>query len=161
MQFYDVSPALARWLIARAAKRLQNGLKDRYHEEWLSHLQECNGKLGALFHGLGCLWASFAMRMPLSKLMVQTKAYILMLFMEWLVRLRIEVRARQINTAAQSGIDKAESERIFETIVEDMAKIVLFGMYRKQVFTFDPDNAALNAMMKPLLALLKWPSRKL
>ncbi|MEZ5787874.1 MAG: hypothetical protein R3D62_15685 [Xanthobacteraceae bacterium] len=54
-ELYDRAPSLARWLIACAVGRLPDYERDRYREEWLAHLNECPGKLGQLWHALGCL----------------------------------------------------------------------------------------------------------
>jgi hypothetical protein len=60
-QLYDCTPLLARWLVLRAIVRLPQSERDRYREEWLSHLAECPGKLTGLYHAFGCLRASGAL----------------------------------------------------------------------------------------------------
>jgi hypothetical protein len=42
--------------------RLPVDARERYSEEWLSHLAECQGKIGKVLHSIGCLRASFSIR---------------------------------------------------------------------------------------------------
>ena len=53
-ELYDHAPSLAVWLVERAASQLPEPKRNRYREEWLAHLDECPGKLGKLYHALGC-----------------------------------------------------------------------------------------------------------
>lgn len=50
----DWIPALARRIVRYAVFQLPQRERERYREEWLSHLEECPGKLGKLFHSVGC-----------------------------------------------------------------------------------------------------------
>ena len=61
-QLYETLPSVAKWLIARAAARLTIKNRDRYSEEWLSHLSRCDGNLAKFFHAVGCFKASYIMR---------------------------------------------------------------------------------------------------
>jgi hypothetical protein len=62
---YDQATPLSKWLIGWAAARLKQNRRERFHEEWLSHLAECEGKLAKLWHGLGCCAASLRLNPPL------------------------------------------------------------------------------------------------
>lgn len=53
-ELYDRAPRLSRALIRCAVKRLPNGVRHRYEEEWLAHQAECPGNLSKLVHGVGC-----------------------------------------------------------------------------------------------------------
>jgi hypothetical protein len=61
-QIYDSGPRIARWLIAWAVARLPGECAPRMHEEWLAHLNACEGKMGMVAHGIGCVVASFKFR---------------------------------------------------------------------------------------------------
>jgi hypothetical protein len=56
-EIYDRAPSLARWILLRACMRLPVDARERYSEEWLSHLAECQGKIGKVLHSIGCLRA--------------------------------------------------------------------------------------------------------
>jgi hypothetical protein len=64
-QLYDQAAALSRWLIGWAARRLGRDVCERFHEEWLSHLNDCYGNLAKLWHALGCVVASLRLNPPL------------------------------------------------------------------------------------------------
>lgn len=61
-ELYDRAPTFARWILMRACMRLPKQSRDRYSEEWLSHLAECQGKVGKLLHAIGCFRASLFIR---------------------------------------------------------------------------------------------------
>lgn len=44
----------ARKLIERAARTLDPPARSRYEEEWLAHLEQCQGNITKLLHGFGC-----------------------------------------------------------------------------------------------------------
>jgi hypothetical protein len=48
------APRLGRWFIKHAVRQLPPSKRDQYHEEWLSHLDECPGGIDKLRHALGC-----------------------------------------------------------------------------------------------------------
>jgi hypothetical protein len=51
----DWLPAIARWLIKRATRRLPTSVQQRHLEEWLADNNDYPGKLGKLLHALGCV----------------------------------------------------------------------------------------------------------
>lgn len=53
------APQLGRWFIKHAVLQLPASARDRFNEEWLSHLDECPGALGKLRHSLGCYFHAF------------------------------------------------------------------------------------------------------
>lgn len=59
-EIYDRSPRLANWLIGRAIERLPEHQRPRYREEWSAHLDECPGKLGKIWHAIGCSFSASA-----------------------------------------------------------------------------------------------------
>jgi hypothetical protein len=67
-EFYDRAPNLAAWLIARAVRQLPEPDRARYLEEWRGHLEECPGKLGKLWHALGCCFGATKLGTELSVL---------------------------------------------------------------------------------------------
>lgn len=54
-ELYDRAPLFAVSLIEHAVKRLPEHEQERYREEWLAHLNEHHGKLGKVWHALGCV----------------------------------------------------------------------------------------------------------
>jgi hypothetical protein len=50
-ELYD--RALAQWIVRRAATRLSLNDRERYREEWLSHLEDCDGKITQIMHAVG------------------------------------------------------------------------------------------------------------
>jgi len=52
-EFYDRTPSIAIWLIARAVAKLPDVDRARYQEELRAHLDEYPGKLGKLLHAVG------------------------------------------------------------------------------------------------------------
>jgi uncharacterized protein YjiS (DUF1127 family) len=54
----DWIPSLARHLVDRAVSRLPAQERDRYREEWYAHINDCPGKLGKVWHAVGCLAGS-------------------------------------------------------------------------------------------------------
>ncbi len=81
-QLYDGSTTGARFLIKVASGRLPSGKRDRYREEWLGHLDDCEGKLAKLYHGLGCFLASHRMHSPVARYLGTTWSYLVLLSME-------------------------------------------------------------------------------
>ena len=57
-EVYHSLPAIARWIIKKSAARLPQHLSERYHEEWLAHVNECNGNIRKILVACGCLRAS-------------------------------------------------------------------------------------------------------
>jgi hypothetical protein len=51
----EQAPVLARKLITRAVQRLPATQRERYLEEWLSHLDQCEGVIPKLLHSIGCV----------------------------------------------------------------------------------------------------------
>jgi hypothetical protein len=45
---------IARWIISKAVERLPADERDRFREEWASHLDEMPGMVRKLGHALGC-----------------------------------------------------------------------------------------------------------
>jgi hypothetical protein len=54
-ELYDRVPGFAASLIRAAARQLPPPARERYREEWLAHMTECQGGLSKLLHGLECL----------------------------------------------------------------------------------------------------------
>ena len=52
------STSIARWLIRRAARRVPEGHRARFHEEWMAHLNDAGTVLRKLSHAMGCLYAA-------------------------------------------------------------------------------------------------------
>jgi hypothetical protein len=63
-EIYDRGPTLARKMVRVAAKRLPVNVRERYEEEWLAHLDECDGKLSKLLHGLECVFCARTLGRP-------------------------------------------------------------------------------------------------
>jgi hypothetical protein len=63
-ELYDCAPSIARWLLKKAVARLPEQQRQRYHEEWHAHLEECPGKLGKLWHAFGCAYSSSKLAVP-------------------------------------------------------------------------------------------------
>jgi hypothetical protein len=61
-ELQDWMPTVTRRIVDRAVARLPKEERERYREEWYAHLDECPGKLGKLYHAVGCLRASHAPR---------------------------------------------------------------------------------------------------
>jgi hypothetical protein len=55
-------PSLAKWLIRRAVAWLPEDQRERYAEEWLSHINEIPGDISKIVAAMGFIWA--AKRMP-------------------------------------------------------------------------------------------------
>lgn len=60
-ELQDWLPYLAKWIVDRAVVHLPEGTRERYQEEWRSHLDELPGRLSKLWHATGCLRASAAL----------------------------------------------------------------------------------------------------
>lgn len=54
----DWDLSLARYLVARAARKAPPGLADRLEEEWLADLMARRGAFSRIGFGLGCCWAT-------------------------------------------------------------------------------------------------------
>lgn len=52
---YDRSPRFARWVILCASRLMPPVQREHWHEEWLAHLEEMDGKLSMVAHAMGCL----------------------------------------------------------------------------------------------------------
>jgi hypothetical protein len=61
-EFKAWTPWLTRRLIDRSVVKLPAELRERYREEWSSHVQEVPGEVGKLFVAAGFLRAASAMR---------------------------------------------------------------------------------------------------
>lgn len=61
-ELYDQCPRLARWLIEKAASRLNDDQRSIRREEWLAHAEASNGKLSALWHAGGCYFAALRLK---------------------------------------------------------------------------------------------------
>src|ERR1700751_4821393 len=57
-EFKAWTPWITRRLIRRAARRLPDEQRDRFEEEWLSHLNEIPGEVGKVIAALGFVRAS-------------------------------------------------------------------------------------------------------
>lgn len=62
-EFDAWSPKIAARLALLAAQRLPTDLKDRYAEEWLSHLADTPGRLSKVVVGLGFIYTAHTVRM--------------------------------------------------------------------------------------------------
>jgi hypothetical protein len=60
-EFKAWSPWLTGRLLKCATKRLPENIRDRYGEEWASHVAETPGELGKLVAACGIIFASFRM----------------------------------------------------------------------------------------------------
>ncbi len=61
-ELYDRAPMLARWIVNRAVRHVPQEHQERYEEEWLSHLDDCEGKISQVFHACGCMRASYRLK---------------------------------------------------------------------------------------------------
>jgi hypothetical protein len=59
-EIQDWLPWLARRIIDRTVANLPEQERERYREEWYSHLDECPGRLGKIFHAVGCVYGARA-----------------------------------------------------------------------------------------------------
>ena len=73
-EIYDTAPAAARWLIQRAVARLPEDERNRYQEEWLSHINEYSGNLTKIYHAIGMNWAAVTIRTNSTKGVERAKA---------------------------------------------------------------------------------------
>ena len=64
-ELYARLPQVARLLIDYAIQKIPNGHRMRFKEEWLSHLEECQGNLEKLQHGYGCYVGAAAIALAL------------------------------------------------------------------------------------------------
>jgi hypothetical protein len=60
-EIQDWLPTLARRLVDYSSSLIPETERCRYKEEWYSHLDECPGKIGKLWHACGCLRAARAL----------------------------------------------------------------------------------------------------
>jgi hypothetical protein len=61
-ELYDCTPTLSRWIIDRAVARMPERNRDRYREEWYANHEDWRGgKLGKLWHALGCYFSTRAL----------------------------------------------------------------------------------------------------
>ncbi len=58
---YDKAPSLAVKLIRLASRRLPPPDNERYQEEWLAHLNDCEGGITKLLHAIDCLVSARAL----------------------------------------------------------------------------------------------------
>jgi hypothetical protein len=54
-EIYSRANQLSRWLITHASAQLPERTRDRFHEEWIAHLDECERGVSQIFHAIGCL----------------------------------------------------------------------------------------------------------
>ncbi len=59
-EFKAWTPKITRWVLAYAVSRLPEQLRDRYQEEWASHLADVPGDLGKLVEAAGFVWTARA-----------------------------------------------------------------------------------------------------
>jgi hypothetical protein len=60
--FCERSPTFARSLIRGAISLLPTNDRQRYSEEWLAHLNDCEGVISKFKHAFGCLACAYSMR---------------------------------------------------------------------------------------------------
>ena len=63
----DWIPWIASRMINHAVASLPEAHKERYREEWHSHLDDCPGAIGKLIHACGCVIGQRAIAAELSK----------------------------------------------------------------------------------------------
>jgi UDP-3-O-[3-hydroxymyristoyl] N-acetylglucosamine deacetylase len=61
-ELYDQTPRLARWMIERAASKLNEDQRSSRLEEWLAHAEACGGNLSQLWHACGCCFAALRLK---------------------------------------------------------------------------------------------------
>src|SRR5215469_9793045 len=66
-EFKAWRPRLTRELVALAVRRLPGEQRERYSEEWLSHVEEVPGEVGKVLASIGLLWAGVRLRSILRK----------------------------------------------------------------------------------------------
>lgn len=57
---YDKCGWWAERIIRIACRQFPTRDRDRYEEEWLAHLRDCEGNLSKLVHALGVLWSAWS-----------------------------------------------------------------------------------------------------
>ena len=57
-ELYHRMPTLAQLIISIAIQRLPFHLRSRFEEEWLAHLNQCEGHIQQIVHAFGCVLAS-------------------------------------------------------------------------------------------------------
>jgi hypothetical protein len=60
------TPRIIEWLIGCAVLRLPKDQRERFGEEWRSHIYETPGEIGKLFNALGLLLAARKMPKPVT-----------------------------------------------------------------------------------------------
>lgn len=66
-EFKAWTPRITEWLVVRAVKRLPSSERDRYLEEWQSHINEIPGEVGKIIVGLQLLPAARKMSSSMRK----------------------------------------------------------------------------------------------
>jgi hypothetical protein len=66
-EFKAWTPRLIAAVVQCAVRRLHEDQRDRYAEEWRSHIDETPGEIGKLVVGLGLLWAAWKLSRTLPK----------------------------------------------------------------------------------------------
>jgi hypothetical protein len=59
---YEGAPRYAKRLLKHAVSVLPKADRERYGEEWLAHLHECDGVIGKFRHAIGCLLVARKLR---------------------------------------------------------------------------------------------------
>jgi len=57
-ELYRNLPLISIWLVERAAAQMPARLRERYGEEWLAYLNDCDGNIRKLFSALGFVWST-------------------------------------------------------------------------------------------------------
>jgi len=60
-ELYDQCHTFACWLIKRAVTQLPERERQRYHEEWIAHLDDQRGQVRKIWHAVGCCYAASAL----------------------------------------------------------------------------------------------------
>jgi hypothetical protein len=66
-ELQDWLPTIARKLVDRAASQLPKAKQARYREEWYAHLDECPGRVGKIWHSIGCVFSAKTLARELNK----------------------------------------------------------------------------------------------
>jgi hypothetical protein len=73
-EFRAWTPWLTQWLIDRAASKLPEPLRDRYKEEWASHVADIPGQVGKLLVAASFLRAASAIRADFNEIVTADPA---------------------------------------------------------------------------------------
>jgi hypothetical protein len=70
-ELHEGMPSIAARLVAFAARQLPKAEQERYREEWVAHLHDCQGSFAKLMHGIECLVCSHTLRKMYENWLVQ------------------------------------------------------------------------------------------